>query len=427
MTALPNGYTYTVEIAFPALATIGTQFVLDDPVKGELDNTVYTLGGDLYIDFTDLVQFVGIQRGRSLELDQFNAGTATIEMVDRQRLLDPNNADSPYFRGVAPRRRVRITVAGEPIFSGWIIDWQFATVLGEPLRVTGLAADGFQILAQTDLEGYTPSGVQLANQRISEVLNESSVAWPAADRDIGIGVTEVDDEAVTGSALNYLNQIALGEQGYVFIDRQGLLAFRGRDNVVTSAVRCRFGDDNNVASVPYNRFVTDFSASMLYNRFVVTAGEAGTPQVVDNVASQTEFLVSTLSYTVPLSTDAQALTLAELFEDRYAQPRTRVQQLETVIGSSGPPWLDAVTLDLGDKVRVIKQFEPGSFWPVHAPFDNTVLLLDDDDDELTTDGEIDLLTDFGVELDQELVVQSIAHQITPSTHIIVVGLSPVYD
>jgi hypothetical protein len=253
------------------------------------------------------------------------------------------------------------------------------------------------------------------------------VAWPAADRDIGIGVTEVDDEAVTGSALNYLNQIALGEQGYVFIDRQGLLAFRGRDNVVTSAVRCRFGDDNNVASVPYNRFVTDFSASMLYNRFVVTAGEAGTPQVVDNVASQTEFLVSTLSYTVPLSTDAQALTLAELFEDRYAQPRTRVQQLETVIGSSGPPWLDAVTLDLGDKVRVIKQFEPGSFWPVHAPFDNTVLLLDDDDDELTTDGEIDLLTDFGVELDQELVVQSIAHQITPSTHIIVVGLSPVYD
>jgi hypothetical protein len=424
---LLNGLTYTVEIAFPPLATIGTQFVLDDPVKGELDNTVFTLGGDLFIDFTNQVQFVSIERGRPRELDQFNAGTAVIELIDQQRLLDPNNADSPYFRGVKPRRRVRISVEGETIFAGWIIDWQFDTTLGQPLRVTGLCADAFQILANTDLEGYTPSGVQLANQRINEVLNDPAVAWPTADRDIGIAVTEVDDQAVTGSALSYFNLLAQAEQGYVFANRQGLLAFRGRDNVVTSTVRCRFGDDKDPASVPYRKFVVDFSANLLYNRFVMTPA-TGTAQVVNNVASQDEFLVSTLSFTgLPLSSDAQALTLAQLLEDRYAQPRTRVQQLETLIGASGPPWLDAVTLDLGDKVRVIKQFEPGSFWPVHEPFNDDVLLLTDSDDVLLTDGEVQLLTDFGVELDQELTVQSINHQITPSTHLIVVGLSPVYD
>lgn len=424
---LINGLTYTVEIAFPPLATIGTQFVLDDPVKGELDNTVFTLGGDLFIDFTNQVQFVSVQRGRTRELDNFNAGTAVIELIDQQRLLDPNNADSPYFRGVKPRRRVRISVEGELIFAGWIIDWQFDTTLGQPFKVIGLCSDGFQIISNTDLAGYTPSGVQLVNQRINEVLNNAAVAWPVTDRDIGLGVTTVDDEPVTGDALAYLNQLARGEQGYVFVSREGLLSFRGRNDVVTSTVRCRFGDDADPDSVPYRRFVVDFSANLLYNRFVMTP-TTGSAQVVNNTESQKEFLVSTLSYSgLPLSSDAQALTLAELLEDRYAQPRTRVQQLETLIGAAGPPWLDAVTLDLGDKVRVVKQFDPGSFWPVHEPFNDEVLLTTDSDDVLLTDGEVQLLTDFGVELDQELTVQSISHQITPSTHVIVVGLSPVYD
>jgi hypothetical protein len=78
-------------------------------------------------------------------------------------------------------------------------------------------------------------------------------------------------------------------------------------------------------------------------------------------------------------------------------------------------------------VRIIKKFEPGAFWPAQDPFDASLILQDDTDVALTTDGDVDLLTDFGDVLDAEAIVQNINHQITTSSHTIKVGLSPVYS
>jgi hypothetical protein len=132
---LPNGLSYEVSVGFPQSAALGDVFVLNDPVKGKLDDTTYVLGGDQFVDITEHVEFISITRGRQGELDQFNAATAQVELIDLNRLYDPNNADSPYFRGVKPRRRVRITCNAQPLFAGWVTDWKFSTVLGQPFRV----------------------------------------------------------------------------------------------------------------------------------------------------------------------------------------------------------------------------------------------------------------------------------------------------
>jgi hypothetical protein len=308
-----------------------------------------------------------------------------------------------------------------------VIDWQFITKLGEPLTVSATCADAFQILSNAQLDGFTPATTDLAHVRIGQVLSDSRVGWPADERSIGTGVTTVDDEPVEGDALAYLQVITRAEQGYVFINRQGFVAFRGRNETSTTAVKCRFGDDADPDSVPYRNFNVDYSADMLYNRVIATRTD-GTPQIVDDSPSQDEYLVSTLNYSgLPLSTDAQALTLANLLLDRYADPRTRVESVETQIAEPGPPWLDAILLELGDKVRIIKQFDPGAFWPIEDPFSTAIKIQTDDDDDLQTDGDVDLLIDFGNVLDAELAVQKISHQISTSRHVLTVGLAPVYD
>ena len=424
---LPNGLQYQVEVGFPQSAVLGDVFILSDPTKGKLDDATFVLGGEQFTDITDDVEYISIERGRQGELDPFNAGTAQVNLIDLERLYDPNNADSIFFRGVKPRRRVRISVEAEPIFNGWVIDWQFQTVLGEPFRVTFTCSDAFQVLANTELDGYTPTATQTAGVRIDEVLSDTRVNWPAGERVIGTGTTTLNDDGPDGSALSYFNKIAQAEQGYVFVDRAGRVKFIGRGEVGTGSVVATFGDDAAPTSVPYREFNVDYSADLLFNR-VICQAEGGSSQIVDDTASQTEFLLATLSLTgLLVTTDAQALTLANLLLDRYADPRTRVKTVASVVGANGATWLPAITADLGDKVRIIKSFEPGAFWPVELPFDNTVLLQTDDDQTLLTDGDVNLLTDFGAILDAELIVQNISHNISPSRHTISVGLSPVYS
>jgi hypothetical protein len=424
---LPNGLEYQVEVSFPLSSLQGDVFVLNDPVKGKLDDTTYLLAGEQFTDITEDVQYINIQRGRQGELDQFNAGTAQVALIDETRKYDPNNADSIYFRGVKPRRRVRISVNAQAIFNGWVIDWQFRTVLGEPFKVVFTAADAFQVIANTELAGYVPATTETAGVRISAVLSDSRVNWPAGERVIGTGTTTLNDDGPDGSALDYLNQIALAEQGYVFVDRVGRVRFIGRGEVGSGSVVCTFGDDFAPSSVPYREFAVDYSADLLYNR-VICEAEGGSAQIVNDTPSQTEFLLSTLSFTgLLVTTDAQALTLANLLLDRYSDPRTRVKSVTTDVGSNGAKWFPAIITDLGDKVRIIKSFEPGAYWPAELPFDNTIILQDDSDDPLTTDGDVNLLADFGRILDANFIVQNIIHDISPSLHTITVGLSPVYS
>jgi hypothetical protein len=67
----------TVRIAFDlAAGGAGNFFTLDDPVLGELDDAPFGLAGDILEDVTAEVRSVSVRRGRSRELERFQAGAA---------------------------------------------------------------------------------------------------------------------------------------------------------------------------------------------------------------------------------------------------------------------------------------------------------------------------------------------------------------
>ena len=93
-------------------------FRLDDPLKGVLGNTEYTLGpgATQFADITDYVLGVNYKRGRQQPFDQFGAGTMSFTLNDTLAggILNPYDDTSPYYDpasdapGLAPMRRVKV-------------------------------------------------------------------------------------------------------------------------------------------------------------------------------------------------------------------------------------------------------------------------------------------------------------------------------
>jgi len=78
-----------VEIGFDLVLPTGPYFTLDDPVKGQLDNTSYTLAGFQYYDITNYVTNIEVTRGKSDDLDNISGGELVVELNNRTRAFDP--------------------------------------------------------------------------------------------------------------------------------------------------------------------------------------------------------------------------------------------------------------------------------------------------------------------------------------------------
>lgn len=359
---LPNGITYTVEIAFPASASFGNAFVLDDPVKGVLNNATYTLGGNVWADVTADVISVSTNRGRNRELDNFNAGTATIELRNNERQYDVTNTAGLYYGGILPRLPIRVTVESTVIFNGYVEDYDYGyDYPGRQFDFSTIsikAVDGFSILASTYLAEYTNTP-QATGARVTTVLDRPEVAYPFG-RDISIGSSQLGADTVAEAtvALDYLNQVATAEQGYLFCAGDGTLTFKGRNDVVSIAPTMAFSDDGS--GVAYSGFAVQYGTELLYNR-VVTSRVGGTTYTTTSPSSQAQYLTIGLVYdNLLVSTDEQAQNLGDYLLSKYSEPEFRFSSLEINLNSPTNDDLEPLELELADTVTVTKNWLTGA-------------------------------------------------------------------
>jgi hypothetical protein len=86
----PNNQVF---IGFTLEVGGGNFFTLNDSVKGELDNPTFKLASeDVLVDVSEDVRSIQVRRGRSRELDKFNAGSVNILLSNANRKYDPTNA-----------------------------------------------------------------------------------------------------------------------------------------------------------------------------------------------------------------------------------------------------------------------------------------------------------------------------------------------
>jgi hypothetical protein len=337
--------------------------------EGRLDGTLI---GD---DVSEYCQQVTINRGRPDQLQNFNAGTCSVTLLNRDRRFDPTNQDSPYWNpatgksGVTPRRKVTILSGGVPLFTGRITDIDIAYEPNQPTAtednstVTITAADDFVLLANTYIgNAITPSS-QLSGARVSSILDLTEVNYPAT-RDIDTGTATLGggatfEIAANTNVLTYLQNVATAEQGYFFIAANGDLTFTDRVAASFASSSATFSDTGS--DLPYTALSVLYGQEFLYNKVVATIVD-GADQTANDVTSQANYGISTLNLSgLLLEDDAAAATLAADLLDRYKEPQYRFDRLQTLYNALNVSDQATVTaLELADVVTITRTYPTGS-------------------------------------------------------------------
>jgi hypothetical protein len=358
-----------MELGFPV-----NPFTLDDAVLGVLDDDFLdgTLIGD---DVSPYAQEVSISRGRSDQLQNFNAGTCSVRLLNRDRRFDPINESSPYWNpvegksGVAPRRKVTVFSDGVALFTGRITDIDVSYEPNNPdattenSYVTITAADDFVLLANTFTESAITPTQELSGTRVTTILDLPEVGYPAT-RDIDAGAATLGGGATfdidtNTNVLTYLQSVATSEQGYFFVAANGDLTFTDRVAASFASPVATFSDAGT--DIPYTSLSVMYGQEFLYNK-VVCSVEGGTDQVANDVVSQTEYGISTLNLSgLLLVDDAAALTLATDLLSRYKEPEYRFDRLQTIYNPLGSGDQGTLTgIDVADVVEITRSYPVGT-------------------------------------------------------------------
>jgi hypothetical protein len=334
--------------------------------------------GDPAPVFTDISSYVRScqwQRGRQNELNQTQAGTATVVLNDPDSHFDPNNigalygeggygegdfggGGSPFYPYIKPGLPVRAIMfignAVYPLFYG------FAERLPRTSRVSNVytqrqleLVDGFALLANAGLGGMTYAEEQ-SDVRVNNVLDD--ISWSSSARRIGTGVSPLQGIAYAEDddtrAQTHLQSVSDSENGLLFCDGAGTLVFVGRHELigdsaytVPSAV---FGDVEVPSGVAgyggggyggggygggtgtpvyaYTNLEPSYDLDQVFNKWVITRTD-GEPQVWDDQASQGDYFLRVKQQASLVTTDGEALNQAQWKSGQFSQPLNRVESI----------------------------------------------------------------------------------------------------
>jgi hypothetical protein len=343
-----------VFIGFDLAASGGNLLTLNDTTKGKLNST-YVLGGDVLTDVTQYVASVSVNRGKSRELDRYTAGNASVTLHNDTRIFDPFNTSSIYYSQILPRKPIAIETNGDRVFTGFIDDWDLSYDISGKSFASVSAVDGFLRLSAAELDSFTATS-QLSSDRITAILNRPEVAWPIANRAIATGLTTLQADVVpeNSNALQYLQLVETTENGRFFIDRSGAVTFKNRLTIPPLTSTVTFADDATANAIGYTNIGVVYGSENLYNRVTITRA-GGTPQVADSLASQNLYGIAAYSIDgVLLTTDTEALALAEYLVGLYDEPELRINEITVNLHDKTSTQVDnLLNIEIADVVNVI--------------------------------------------------------------------------
>ena len=371
---------------------LSDEFILDSSL---LDGTDTLDGSTDFVDATEYVLAVAVQRGRTNQTDQFSPGTCRILADDRAsgRLFDPANTASTWYEGdfdLAPRRAIKVLAGTAELFVGAITDLDITYELPNLSFATIMSADGLYELSRTALTAFTPSS-QLTSDRVTAILDRPEVNFSTALRNIATGIATCGTVAYTDNTntLSALQAVAIAEDGRLFANRRNEIQFDERISFTFSTAIASFGG-TATNDIPILAIGVAYGQETLFNRVQVDIDGGTAAQVAQDSASQTQYGVQTLSFSgVPLVSETAGATLAQNLLDKYKEPKIRFNEISTSLNACGSAlWPTVLALDVGDVISVTKTYDQG------LPLSRT----------------------------DSVFIESVAHDITPSDHRIRFGL-----
>lgn len=305
-------------------------FTLDDLVRGALDSGSVLGGATVLTDVTSDVQSVSISRGRSRDLDTFRTGTASIRLLNNSRKYENTNTSSPYSPGIEPLISVHIDATTDggssykDLFVGFVTDIN----LTYPDKSNSFAemecSDGFMKLANTQLINASFSSTD-SGSLIEAILDNANVKF-GADRDIETGISTMQALSnISENTLSVLQNVERSENGLLFMSKDGKITFKSRHTTFPGTVSATFSDDGS--DVPYLQVDYINDDNEIFNTISLER-IGGTTQTVEDTASQTKYLIRTLSRTgLYNNSDSDVLDAANFLKGKFSTALIRFDNL----------------------------------------------------------------------------------------------------
>jgi hypothetical protein len=239
------------------------------------------------------------------------------------------------------------------VFTGVVDDWDLLYSLDNDHIASVDAVGGFVQLAGQTLDEHTFSE-ESTGERIASVLARPEVSWTSGT-DFATGNATLQGDTVASdrpvNVLSYLQRVELAEPGALFVDANGVLTFRSREDL-QNATDVVFADSD--AGIAFSGIEIAYGAEELKNRAFIARQGAGTATAVNQASID---LYGPIDYSITdslLSSDEQAEELATWLVNLYAEPQLRIDKLEIDLGKISLTDVNRVLgLELGDVIQVL--------------------------------------------------------------------------
>lgn len=318
-----------------------------------------------WYDVTDRVREWSLSRGRSNELDQFEAGTCTVVLGNRDRAWDP-------LMGVNVRPTNKIYVFAEfsgqvfPLFRGLVEAWQQAWPgPGTSDALASISAvDETKQLAAVKLPASGTLAAGTISEAVTAILNQSGSQAP---REINTSAQALTVSYAYTGQYGWAAASDLGKSDYaqisavnyadagLYVTASGTIryleaSYRQRSGSPGQSVQAVFGDQGEL---PYLNLTTDYSDALLVNTWVMTGTSSSTRTATDT-ASISTYGQRTSTRTVWFDiSGVPGANLAACLLDKYKQPMVRATSLEPDM-SNADGVVAVLGLDLLYRIRVLR-------------------------------------------------------------------------
>ena len=345
--------TLVVTFDFSSGAIFGYPFIIGEGVLGF--NTLADAAADT-IDISNQVNKVSIRRGYNLLQEEFQAGIATVRVLDQNGDWNPTNPSSPYFGKLVPLRKVRISADGEFLFSGYTTAYNYTWDKEQNLGYVDIQlADAFRLLNMSNITTVTGATAgETTGSRVTDILDP--IGFPNSMRSIQAGSTTVQaDPGTSRTSLQAIKNMEFSEQGAFYILPSGNAEFLSRASIqAKSGVNPTFFS-NDGTGISYRNIVTALDDKLIINQTSITRAGSSNPQVANNTASQIKYFPHSYTATdLLVQTDAQALDIAQAYTATRAETTLRVDALTLDLNTAdyAAGTTAALTLDFFDTIRV---------------------------------------------------------------------------
>jgi hypothetical protein len=304
-------------------------------------------------------------RGRNIMRDTYEAGTATVRVLDPNSYFNPQNTSSPYYGYLTPLRKLRISAttatADTFLFSGYTTDYRYSYDQEQNMGYVDIVcADAFRLMNMANLTTVADSGAgQTTGTRIGKILDQ--LEFPANMRTLATGSTTcIADPGTSRTGLEAILNAEFSEgMGAFYFNPSGTAVYKGRNEVAATLANAPI-EFNQTTGIPYTNLKFVFDDKLIINDVAFTRA-GGTTQVVYDNDSITKYFPHGLNKSELIAqTDDIVLNVAKEYVATRKETTLRIDAMTVDLQDPAVPTDTMIGLDYFDNLLITNVQPDGS-------------------------------------------------------------------